>query len=70
MDLTGDRLLKVEDVMAALGLTRSAIYRLIDAGAIPTVYPSLGGKSRRVRQSDLDAYIASLPQRRPVAAGR
>ena len=70
MDMTGDRLLKVEDVAQALGLTRSAIYRLVDAGAIPTVYPSLGGKSRRIRQSDLDAYIANLPDRRPIAAGR
>jgi excisionase family DNA binding protein len=63
METTGDRLLRIEDVAQVLGLTRSAVYQLLEAGLIPTVSPSLGGKARRIRASDLDAFIASLPAR-------
>jgi excisionase family DNA binding protein len=70
MEMTGDRLLRIEDAAQVLGLARSAVYQLIDAGRIPTVSPSIGGKARRIRSSDLDAFIASLADRRAVASGR
>ena len=70
MDVTGERLLKIEEAAQVLGLVRSAVYQLIDAGRIPTVSPPIGGKARRIRSSDLNAFIASLDERRPAAAGR
>ncbi len=70
MDMTADRLLKIEDAAHTLGLARSAVYQLIEAGRIPTVSPSVGGKARRIRTSDLNAVIAGLAERRPAIEGR
>ena len=70
MDMTGERLLRIDEAAHVLGLARSAVYQLVEAGRIPTVSPSIGGKSRRIRSSDLDAFIASLDERRPATAGR
>lgn len=67
---SGDRLLKVAEVAERLGLSRAGVYELFEANRLPSVSPSAGGKSRRIRSSDLDAFIASLDDRRPVAAGR
>jgi len=55
-----DRLLTTRQVMDALGLSRSAVYQLLDSGRLPSVRPSIGGKTRNVRASDLAEYIASL----------
>lgn len=55
-----DRLLTTRQVMDALGLSRSAVYQLLDSGRLPSVRPSVGGKTRNVRASDLAEYVASL----------
>lgn len=52
-----DALLKVDQVAELIGKKRTATYELITSGAIPSV--RIGG-ARRVRKSDLDAYVASL----------
>jgi len=47
-------LLTVADISFRLHLSRSCSYALMQSGAIPTVRI---GKSRRVRQEDLEAFI-------------
>ena len=47
-------LLTVADISSRLHLSRSCCYALMQSGAIPTVRI---GKSRRVRQEDLEAFI-------------
>ena len=53
-----DPLLKVNEVARALRKSRATTYQLLRAGDLRSV--KIGG-SRRVRQSDLDAYVAKLP---------
>jgi excisionase family DNA binding protein len=65
----GDRLLKVDEVMAVLGLRKSAVYQLVQAGRLRGVHPAMGGRGVRVRQRDLDAYIERLSAE-PVGARR
>jgi excisionase family DNA binding protein len=47
-------LLTVADISFRLHLSRSCCYALMQSGALPTVRI---GKSRRVRQEDLEAFI-------------
>jgi len=51
-------LLRIRDVAALLSMSESATYDLVYKGELPSVYI---GSARRVRMSDLEAYIASLP---------
>ena len=51
-------LLRVRDVAALLSMSESATYDLVYRGELPSVYI---GSARRVRMSDLEAYIAGLP---------
>jgi excisionase family DNA binding protein len=53
-----DPLLTVADVAAALVKGESTVWRMLRDREIPSVKI---GKSRRIRQSDLEAYIAALP---------
>jgi excisionase family DNA binding protein len=57
---TGDRLLRVAEVAERLGLSRAGVYELFDAGKLAGVSPSAGGKSRRVKASEVDRFIQSL----------
>ncbi len=50
-------LLRVTDVCSQLGLSRSAVQRLIASGALRSV--SIG-RSRRVVAADLQDYVAAL----------
>ena len=65
-----DPLLRVEQVGEVLGKSRVWVFRLIKTGDLKSV--KIGG-SRRIRQSDLEAYIAELvpdlPGDRPSAGG-
>lgn len=57
-----DRVLSFTEVRARLGgISQPTLWRRIHAGLIKVVWitPAPGGK-RGVRESDLDAYIASL----------
>ncbi|WP_432175037.1 helix-turn-helix domain-containing protein [Streptomyces sp. Tue6028] len=54
-----DRLLyKPEEAAKALSLGRSTIYVLMAEGALK--YIKLG-RTRRIRRSDLEAFVAALP---------
>lgn len=52
-----DPLLKVREVAVLIGLGRTTTYGLIMSGEIASVRI---GRSRRVRKSDVDTYIANL----------
>lgn len=52
------KLLSIRDACAEYGLSRSALYRQIDAGRIPL---RKIGKSSRIARDDLDAWLAALP---------
>lgn len=59
-----DRLLTVSDVSRRLACRPAAARALVASGSLPSVTnpTSTAEKPRiRVRESDLDAYIASLP---------
>jgi excisionase family DNA binding protein len=51
-------LLRIRDVAGMLSMSESATYDLVYKGELPSVYI---GSARRVRMSDLEAYIAGLP---------
>lgn len=53
-----DRLLRRPEVEAQVGLSRSTIYRLMDADAFPKPL-KVSTKAVRWRQSDLDAWRES-----------
>ncbi len=56
-----ERLLRIPEVAERTALSRTTIYELIGRGAIPSV--AVGGtRTRRVRESDLDAWIRGQAQ--------
>ncbi len=55
-DTTSTQLLRIPEVADRLRITRVHVYRLMNAGAFPYVRLQDGGH-RRVRESDLLAYI-------------
>ena len=54
-----DRLLKQSEVLAAVGLSRMAVYKLRKAGGFPEPVTTLGLGALRWRESDVQAWIAS-----------
>jgi len=71
------RLLRVGEVAERLNLSRSATYELLTTGRIPSIAVSAGGRSRRVRATDLRQFIDGLEAEplgpsngRPGAASR
>lgn len=52
-------LLTVNDVATELGCCRDTVYSLLNTGALTSV--RIGTRLRRIRRSDLDAFIGSLP---------
>ena len=64
-----EQLLKVPDICERLKLSRSIVYELIASGELPSVAI---GRSRRVREADLDAWVQAKARAQagaPVAAG-
>jgi excisionase family DNA binding protein len=61
-----DRLLTVAETRERLQCARSTLYERFASGELRSV--KLGEKSRRVRESDLDDYIASLRDDPPGGA--
>jgi excisionase family DNA binding protein len=53
-----DRLNTIPEVCERLGHGRTRVYQLITSGRLPSVV--VGPRARRVRESDLDRFIASL----------
>ena len=61
---TTDRLLRLSEVLARCGLSRSTLYRQMGDGAFP--WPlRVGVRAVRWRESEIDSWLAS----RPRAAG-
>jgi excisionase family DNA binding protein len=58
-------LLSVPDVARELGCGRDTVYVLIGSGQLSSV--RIAGRLRRIRRSDLDAYIDGLVPSRPGA---
>ena len=56
-------LLSVAEVAAELGCGRDTVYALLTSGALPSV--RLGGRLRRIRRTDLAAYVESLAASTP-----
>ena len=52
-----DRLLNAREVAEILNISIVSVWRIFRKGEIPTVI--VGERSRRVKRSDLDAYINS-----------
>ncbi len=50
-------LLRVSEAAQVLGICRSTVYELLYAGRIPSVKI---GNARRIRQSDLEAFVRDL----------
>lgn len=65
-------MLTIRDVAAELGCGRDTVYRLLASGHLPSVL--ISERLRRVRRSDLLAFIealaASLPVRAVTTEGR
>ncbi len=56
-----ERLLRIPEVAERTALSRTTIYELIARGDLPSV--AVGGtRTRRVRESDLDAWIRGQAQ--------
>lgn len=60
----GERILRLRQVIDKTGLTKSTIYRRIKAGEFPGPV-DLGGYIAGWRQSEIDAWIASLKPKSP-----
>ena len=54
------KLLSLKQVIAMVGLTKSTIYRLMDAGDFPRPL-KLGSRCVRWLVDDVNAWISSLP---------
>lgn len=54
-----EQLLRVPQVAQRLAISNGSVYRLLHSGDLKCV---LVGKSRRVKVSDLDAYIEQISQ--------
>ena len=52
--MEGERLLKVEDVMQRMQVSRSVIYELMGSNRLRSISV---GRSRRLRERDVDAFI-------------
>lgn len=57
-------LLKPEEAAEQLRVGRDRVFELIRTGALPSVKI---GNSRRIRATDLERYVASLPAEGPAA---
>lgn len=57
-----DKLLRLDAVGALLGISRREVYRLISRGHLP--YPVKIGRSSKLPESEVSAYIEKLKQAR------
>lgn len=59
MQMNTDRLLRLNEVEAIIGLKHSTIYRRINSGEFPRPL-RVGRRAVRWRQSDIDGWLAGL----------
>jgi excisionase family DNA binding protein len=57
-----DEFLTVREIAESLKVNQQSVRNWIDAGDLPAVW--VGARRVRVRQSDLDAFLAASPARR------
>jgi prophage regulatory protein len=55
--MTGDRLLRIGEVISSTGLSRRSLYRMVDRGDFPRQV-QIGANMVAWRQSDVDRWIA------------
>ena len=67
--MTEDKLLTVEQIAERVQVTERVVRRWLRAGALVGRKPA-GRTGYRVRQSDLDAFLASHSQQKTAAAAR
>lgn len=60
-------LLRLEDVCARVGLSRSQVYHLAALGELPRPR-KVGGRSSRWVSTEIDAYVESVRDSQPEAA--
>lgn len=65
---TFPNLLRPAEVAKALAVSRTQVYRLLASGELPSLH--FGGRTVRVRPSDLERFIAGLPRALPRPADR
>jgi prophage regulatory protein len=65
---TPSRLLRRPDVQFRIGLGRSTLYAMIQAGTFP-VPVQLGARAVAWHESEIDAWIASRASARPSVLG-
>lgn len=54
-----DRLLRLRDIIARVGMSKATIYRKIAQAEFPKPV-SVGGQSVRWRESEIDGWMAAL----------
>ncbi|WP_092003571.1 helix-turn-helix transcriptional regulator [Paraburkholderia lycopersici] len=62
---SGQRIVRIRPVLERIGISKSELYRRIAAGTFPKQV-ALGPRAVGFLESDIDAYIASLPKRGEV----
>ena len=56
-----DKLMRLSEVLNAVGLARSTIYKLVGRGAFPRPV-AVGGKAVRWRASEVSEWIEARPR--------
>lgn len=64
-----DRIMRIQDVAAALTLTKSSVYAMVRKGTFPKGI-AIGVRARGWPESVVGAWIASRPAPDPVPVGR
>ena len=62
--MTQNKIHRLPDVIAAVGLRRSSIYAAVAAGTFPRAV-KLGARAVGWRESDIAAWLAERPENRP-----
>ena len=57
--MSGEQLLDDQGVATKLGMSRATVWRMVQRGDLPQPF-ALTARSRRWRESTIDAYIDSL----------
>lgn len=64
-DRRRQRILRINDVLGRLGISRSQLYRLIEGGSLPEPL-SLGPRTNGWLESEIDAAIATFAAKRGI----
>ena len=56
--MSGEQLIRLRDLLAQLGISRSAVYRMMDDGKFPRPL-KLSAQTIAFKQSEIDAWVES-----------